>query len=78
MSRSGGKKVQFNIYVDPGVLERVGMLDEVLNRHHKRSSSNISKSVYWEGVMKEHLNSREVIDLLAVTSDKIRQEGYLE
>ena len=78
MSKSGGKKVQFNIYVDPGVLERVEMLDKVLNMHHKRSSSNVSKSVYWEGVMKEHLNSMEVMQLLSLLNVKVKQEGYLE
>lgn len=72
-----GKKVQFNIYVDPGILKRVNVLDKILNKHHKRHGSNISKSVYWEGVMKEHLNSRDVIELLAFTSGEIKSEGYL-
>ena len=76
------RKVQFNIYVDQGVLDKVRQLDEVLNKHrrndrHGKPRENISKSVYWEGVIKEHLNSRDVIELLAITSEKVRTEGYL-
>ena len=76
------KKVQFCIWIDPMILERVKKLDEVLNKHrrndrHGKPVNNISMSVYWEGVIKEHLNSRYVMDLLAVMSEKVRDEGYL-
>ena len=77
------KKVQFNINIDPGVLERVELLDSILNKHrrndrHGKPMQNISKSVYWEGIIKEHLNSRDVMQLLAFTNVKVRTEGYLE
>ena len=58
------------------------MLDKVLNKHrrndkHGKPMQNISKSVYWEGVIKEHLNTGDVMDLLAISSIKVRREGYL-
>ena len=77
------RKVQFKIMVDEQVFERVQKLDEVLNKHrrndrHGKPMENISKSVYWEGVIKEHLNSSDVMGLLAMKSEKIRTEGYLK
>lgn len=78
MNGDNGKKVQFKIYLDPMVLERIQMLDEILNKHHRRRRTNVTKSVYWEGVIKEHLNSRDVLSLLSFNSEKVRKEGYVE
>lgn len=77
------KKIQFKIYVDPTVMERIQKLDGILNRYrgtdrHGKVRDNVNKSEYWEGIMKEHLNSREVIELMMLSDGKIKGEGLLE
>jgi len=77
MGRKAMNKGQVKIYVDKDIIYRMDKLDEILNRHKHRGVMVISKSSYWEGVIKEHLNSRDVIELLAVGDKKIRHDGYL-
>jgi len=77
------KKVQFKIRIDPKIMERVQTLDRILNRYrsndrHGKVRDNISMSEYWEGIIKEHLNSTDVIELIRVSEGKLVNDGSLE
>ena len=72
MNGEKSKKVQFKIYIDPEIFERVEMLDAILNKHRRNNRhgvlmDNISMSEYWEGVIKEHLNQPNNLDLLGLS-----------
>jgi hypothetical protein len=77
------KKVQFKIRIDPRIMDRAQKLDRILNRYkrndrHGKPMDHISMSEYWEGIMKEHLNSRDVIEFIRVSEGKIVSDGLLE
>ena len=77
------KKEKLKIRIDPKIMERVQTLDRILNRHrsndrHGKVRDNISMSEYWEGIIKEHLNSKDVIDLMRVSEGKLVTDGSLE
>jgi len=60
------KKKQFKIYLDPQVIAKMNLLYNCNYKALSKDKSrhwhvNVSKSTYWEGVFKEHLEENKAL-----------------